>query len=113
MRNRTWLATALATLLTSSAASADVVTEWNLEAVDTGRRLADSRISAWDTKYQYGFWRPITAIAGVDPSGDAGADAAPDSGTSYDDGNPATEPDPTWLPLLETPNHPSYSSGHS
>ena len=75
--------------------------------------LADTRISAWDTKYQYGFWRPITAIAGRDASTDAGADAATDAGASYDDGNPATEPDLAWLPLIETPNHPSYSSGHS
>src|SRR5262249_59748026 len=28
-------------------------------------------------------------------------------------GTPATAADPTWTPLLETPAHPSYSSGHS
>ena len=58
--------------------------------------LADTRIAVWDAKYEYGFWRPITAITTV---------------TDY--GNAATVPDATWLPLLETPNHPEYPSGHS
>ena len=30
-----------------------------------------------------------------------------------DDGNAATTPDAAWTPLLSTPAHPSYSSGHS
>jgi hypothetical protein len=29
------------------------------------------------------------------------------------DGNAATTGDPTWLPLLITPAHPEYPSGHS
>ena len=58
--------------------------------------LADTRIAAWDAKYQYGFWRPITAI-----------------NTDADYGNADAAPDTTWLPLLETPNHPEYPSGHS
>jgi MYXO-CTERM domain-containing protein len=58
--------------------------------------LADSRIAVWDTKYEFGFWRPITAIRAGDT-----------------DNNPATEPDPAWVPLLETPNHPEFVSGHS
>jgi hypothetical protein len=28
------------------------------------------------------------------------------------DGNPATEADPSWLPLLNTPNHPEYPAAH-
>ena len=58
--------------------------------------LADTRVAVWDAKYQYGYWRPITAI-----------------NTDTDYGNAAAVPDTTWLPLLETPNHPEYPSGHS
>jgi len=65
-----------------------------LGAVDVA--MADAAIVCWDTKYTYNFWRPITAIREV-----------------ADDGNAATAADPTWTPLLSTPGHPSYSSGHS
>ena len=58
--------------------------------------LADAAISSWDAKYEYDFWRPITAIQ----QGDL-------------DGNPATLKDANWTPLLNTPNFPSYTSGHS
>jgi len=58
--------------------------------------LADARIAVWDAKYQYGFWRPITAIRLADL-----------------DDNAATDVDATWNSLLDTPNHPEYVSGHS
>ena len=58
--------------------------------------VADAAIVSWDTKYAYSYWRPVT---GIQHAGE--------------DGNPATRPDPTWLPLLATPPFPSYSSGHS
>lgn len=60
--------------------------------------LTDARIATWNAKYKYGFWRPVTSI-----------------NSALDDGNPDTSPDPEgdWLPLLETPNHPEYPSGHS
>ncbi|HVX11566.1 MAG TPA: DUF4214 domain-containing protein [Pirellulales bacterium] len=58
--------------------------------------LADAGITAWNTKYDYDTWRPITVIQ--DPSA---AD------------NPAVTADPTWEPLLTTPNFPEYVSGHS
>jgi PAP2 superfamily len=58
--------------------------------------LADTRIAVWDAKYEYGYWRPITAI---NTDTDYGAVDAP--------------PDTTWVPLIETPNHPEYPSGHS
>ena len=51
-------------------------------------------IGCFTNKYSYTFWRPITAIR-------------------EDDGNPATVQDPTWTPLLATPGHPDYPSGHS
>lgn len=58
--------------------------------------LADAAIACWDMKYTYDLWRPIHAIREADL-----------------DGNPGTDPDPAWLPLLTTPNFPSYTSGHS
>jgi MYXO-CTERM domain-containing protein len=66
--------------------------------------IADSRIAIWSAKYAYSAWRPITAInyQGDDGNADTVAAAPPATGT-----------DPTWLPLLETPNHPEYPSGHS
>ncbi len=58
--------------------------------------IADAVIACWDAKYHYVAWRPVTAI----PLGDT-------------DGNLATAGDPTWMPLLTTPAHPEYPSGHS
>jgi hypothetical protein len=55
--------------------------------------LADALIASWDAKYQYGFWRPVSAVRTVD-----------------DYGNPNTVPSPVWSPLLETPNSPGYPS---
>lgn len=57
---------------------------------------ADAAISAWQMKYEYDFWRPITGIRAGD-----------------NDTNDTTVGDPTWTPLLTTPPHPSYVSGHS
>jgi hypothetical protein len=56
----------------------------------------DAYIAAWDAKYAYNFWRPITAIRNADT-----------------DGNPDTDPDPSWLPLVPTPPFPDYVSGHT
>ena len=58
--------------------------------------MADAAIACWEAKYAYVLWRPVTAIPSLD-----------------DDGNAATDPDPSWLPLFATPNHPEYPSGHS
>lgn len=58
--------------------------------------LADASVAAWDAKVAYRFWRPETAIQ------QAGSD-----------GNAATVADPDWRPLLLSPNHPEYVSGHS
>ncbi len=54
--------------------------------------IADAGIAAADAKYHFAAWRPITAIR----SGDDGEAAIPE-----------------WTPLLTTPNHPTYLSGHS
>ena len=56
--------------------------------------VADAGIVCWDCKYHYGLWRPITAIR-----------------LAAEDGNPATEADPAWEPLIATPPYPDYSSG--
>jgi hypothetical protein len=58
--------------------------------------LADAAIVSWDCKYVFNYWRPITAIQ-----------------EAATDGNPGTEADPSWLPLLPTPPFPEYTSGHS
>jgi len=56
--------------------------------------IADAGITVWRWKFEYMFWRPITAIqlAGTDP-------------------NPFTTADPAWLPLIPTPPYPDYPSG--
>jgi membrane-associated phospholipid phosphatase len=61
-----------------------------------GISLADAAIVAWDNKFAYNDWRPVTAIR----SGDL-------------DGNPDTEADANWSSLIVTPPFPSYTSGHS
>jgi hypothetical protein len=91
-----------------------VATMWNRAAdalaedhhaklVDNARRLAlmnvsmaDAVISVWNAKNTYNAWRPITAIQHADL-----------------DGNPATTADQTWSPVLTTPAHQEYPSGHS
>jgi membrane-associated phospholipid phosphatase len=57
---------------------------------------ADAVIAVWDAKNTFNFWRPITAIE-----------------QAATDGNPATVADANWKPLLDTPGHQEYPSGHS
>jgi hypothetical protein len=57
---------------------------------------ADAMINCWHEKYRWDFWRPVTAIREADT-----------------DGNPATEADPDWTPLLVTPAFPDNPSGHA
>jgi hypothetical protein len=63
--------------------------------------MADTAFTIWSAKRHYGAdpaqvtWRPLTAITLADT-----------------DGNPNTEPDPDWLPLVATPSHPEYPAGH-
>jgi hypothetical protein len=56
----------------------------------------DGYISGWAVKYRYPQARPITLIREADKLGIADLKA-----------------DPNWEPLLITPNHPNYISGHS
>jgi hypothetical protein len=55
----------------------------------------DAIDAVFDAKYHYQFWRPFTAIRNGDQ-----------------DGNDATERDPSWLPFIETPMHPEYPCAH-
>ena len=58
---------------------------------------ADGSIIAFDTKYTYNFWRPITAIQ-----------------EGVINGRHTIPPDPSWLPLVSpTPAHPDYTSQHA
>ncbi|MGA5421798.1 vanadium-dependent haloperoxidase [Streptomyces lavendulocolor] len=73
------------------------------DIADTARLYAaantaqlDAVITAWDAKLHYGTWRPVTALREADR-----------------DGNPGTRADPDWEPLLSTPAHPDYLSGHA
>jgi PAP2 superfamily len=74
-----------------------------LTSIETARMLAmahvaggDAMIGCFDAKYHYLSWRPVHAIHRADT-----------------DGNARTLPDPTWQPLLPTPNHPEYPSAHA
>jgi hypothetical protein len=58
--------------------------------------INDSLIASFYNKYQYSFWRPVTAIH---------AGAA--------DGNRKTEGDTTFAPLISTPCFPGYPSNHA
>jgi hypothetical protein len=80
----------------------DVAKARGMNLLTTARLLAmgelvvtDSAIACFDSKYSHLFWRPYTAIR------NAGLD-----------GNPATEADANWTPLLNTPNHPEYPAAH-
>ena len=90
-------------LVQYNAALRDQVTVRHLDIVDAARMfaaidmsVADAEITVWRAKYVYGFWRPITAINLADT-----------------DGNPDTAPDPSWVPLFNTPNYPEYPSGYN
>ena len=81
----------------------NIIKAKNLDIFETSKlmtllniSLADAGISAWDMKYTFNCWRPITAVR------DAGIDD-----------NVQTESDEGWEPLLITPPFPDYVSGHS
>ncbi len=92
--SRGWNEIARATLETTGEA---------LDAFETARLLAilhiaiaDAYISVFDSKMQYNYWRPITAIK-----------------EGETDGNPDTQGKPTWQPTLVTPPMGEYPSAHA
>jgi hypothetical protein len=58
--------------------------------------VSDGLVASIETKYHYRFWRPVTAIRAGDT-----------------DGNPLTDVDSAWTPLITTPSFPSYPSAHA
>jgi hypothetical protein len=57
---------------------------------------ADAIIAAWDAKYTFQQWRPVTAIRRSSATGSLAAPL-----------------DTTWTPLLGTPPFPDYPAGHT
>jgi hypothetical protein len=55
---------------------------------------ADAAINCWNDKYHFDFWRPWQAIREANT-----------------DGNPKTERDASWAPVLTAP-YPDHTSGH-
>ncbi len=79
-----------------------LITDRRLRLTDAARLLAqaniamaDAVIAIWNAKNYYDSWRPITAIQ--------------QAGT---DGNPLTDADPGWQPLIVTPPFQEYPAGH-
>jgi hypothetical protein len=58
--------------------------------------MDDAMICVFEAKYQYNFWRPVTAIR----NGDI-------------DGNDATQREASWTGFIDNPLHPEYPSAHS
>jgi hypothetical protein len=86
----------------------DMATQHGLDLLQTTRLIAEGSIVAADTgiaclhaKYTYWFWRPVTAINPLARGTAVG-----------DDGNPRTQEEPGWTPLVATPNHPEYPAAH-
>ena len=79
----------------SLAGSMDLLTAARFEAIGIAA-VTNALIAAWDAKYTYMFWRPVTAIRAGDT-----------------DGNSETEPDAAWTPFITTPSHPEYPAAHT
>jgi hypothetical protein len=56
---------------------------------------ADAGITCWRAKYEFNYWRPVTAIQQADR-----------------DDSDATTADPAWNSLRPAPAYPEYPSGH-
>lgn len=97
------------TLMAKYRINPDLMPALRLISDQNGRRLVDNArlfalyemidddvmLASVDSKLFYNFWRPITAIR-----------------NAADDGNAATVEDPSWEPLITTPNHPEYPCAH-
>jgi len=58
--------------------------------------LADAAVATFEAKYHYNFWRPETAIH-----------------AAASDGNPKTDADADFVPLVSAPCFPGYPSNHA
>jgi hypothetical protein len=95
-------------------AARDLATARSLNLLETARLFAmvntvsaDALMSMINSKYRFLFWRPVTAI---NPTAVTADGFGPVPG--FDDGNPGTVEDPSWQPLVATPNHPEYPGAH-
>jgi len=79
----------------SVAGAMDLLTAARFEALGIAT-VDNALIAAWDAKYTYMFWRPVTAIQAGDT-----------------DGTGETDPDPEWTPFIVTPSHPEYPAAHT
>jgi hypothetical protein len=75
----------------------------NLSTVESARLFAliniaahDAHMTSMTSKFNYGLWRPVTAIRRAD-----------------EDGNPNTIQDANWSSLIATPPYPSYPGNHA
>jgi hypothetical protein len=89
------------TIPLASSSLRDLAARHELDISDSARLFAaadmsaaDAVITSWDSKFESGLWRPVTAIRLADT-----------------DENPDTAPDPSWVPLTATPPYPDYTSG--
>jgi len=76
----------------------DLARARSYDGLDTARVFAllgvtmhDALLTSFSGKFLYGLWRPVTAIR-----------------EAARDGNPDTEPDPTFVSLIATPPYPTY-----
>ena len=81
----------------------DLVRARALNGLDAARLYAlvgvtihDALLTSFSSKFQYGLWRPVTAIREAER-----------------DENPATVADPGWLALIPTPPYPTYPGNYA
>jgi hypothetical protein len=83
--------TAFVQVLRSVLASTQRPLAWATRFVASFHAITvDAQIAIYDAKYTYVFWRPVTAIRADGVAGES-----------------------DWTPLIATPRHPEYPSGHA
>jgi hypothetical protein len=101
LQARTWASVNYKTLWSGvwNQVARDSATDRGLSIIESARLFAllnttmqDAVQTSMASKYAYSLWRPVHAIQLADQ-----------------DQNPATDADPTWMPLLTTPPYPAYA----
>lgn len=97
------LITPVTIFLTWNNVARDLAVLRNNTTVENARLFAlfhiavhDTLLTTFSSKFQYGLWRPVTAIRRAD-----------------EDGNPNTEADPNWTPLMVAPPYPSFAGNQA
>jgi len=97
------LITPITIFLTWNNVARDLAVSRNNTTVQNARLFAlfhiavhDSLLTTFSSKFQYGLWRPVTAVRRAD-----------------EDGNPNTEPDANWTPLMVAPPYPAYAGNQA